>query len=563
MKFLDLYTDSACTQLYKSCPCYPIDYQSFVGTPTSITNPRTQKSHMAIGNIGGAWMSFNNVTPITGGTPAFSTADGYMDTPTTFYCKNGLHFTIAMQSREYGDLSISNIGIDDVRYSQGYSTTHRPNTVGYMYICAAEVNGTVYYGLTGFVTTGGYDNTWLPVLMSGSGFWADAFRKPFNYGAESVEDSGMGTGEIAHTGVGKSPEPTINFPTGTQGFHAYRINETALDELQGSLWGEGSTLAKSLWQKFLNSRHNPIHCIVACYRLPELFMPTGGASSGIHLGGINIPITRGTCQTVTLGIRDKWTVSMPIVNAPFDSWLDYYGVSIKISVPFCGEIVTSPEMIFGRPVHVTYRVDQANGNLSALVFSGYINSDHYILGELTGNAAYNIPVCGGDDGTLARIGAMGANIINTVEMFASGAQSFARTASTGSIPVGGTGSQVAQSLSNLKNLPDIVNPTFSTYTTNTNMSGSISACTNGRFYLDFLYANVAYGGYKEGSSQSNYARANGYPSYAIGVIKNFRYGYGEFFVIPDGWDIQGATDDEKAEIISYLETGVFVNGGQS
>lgn len=553
MKFLELYTDSACTQLYKVCPCYPIDYQSFRGTPTSITNPRTQKSYMAIGNIGGAWMNFSHVTPITGGTPAFSTADGYMDTPTTFYCKNGLHFTIKMQSQNYGDLSISNIGIDDVRYSQGMTITHRPNTVGYMYICAAEVNGTVYYGLTGFVTTGGFDTDWSPVLMSGSGFWADAFRKSFNYGTKP-DEGGQANGTIDHSKVGRSTVAPITFPTGTQGFHAYIITLTGLDELQGSLWGEGSTLAKSLWQKFLNSKHNPIHCIVGCYRLPTRFMPLRLQSSGVHLGGVNIPISSGNCYTTQLRISTLEPISTNVVNPPFDSWLDYYGVSIKISVPFCGTITAPAEKVFGKAVSVSYRVDQANGNLAALVYTGDYD---YILGELTGNVAYNIPVCGGDDGTLARLGAIGSNILSLADSFVTGAQQAFS---------GGASDKAEFALSTigkLRNVSDIIAPPFTTQVANCNMAGSVAACTNGIFYVEYLYANVAYAGYKEGNSESYYAQAVGYPSYAGGVVGDFNGGYGEFYVIPDGWDVTGATTQEKNEIINLLETGVFVNGSQS
>ena len=550
MKFLELYTDSACTQLYKVCPCYPIDYQSFSGKPTSITNPRTQKSYMAIGNINGAWMFFNNVTPITGGTPAFSTADGYMDTPTTFYCKNGIHFTITMQSREYGDLIINNIGIDDKLYSNGLSTTHRPGTVGYMYICAAEVNGTVYYGLTGFVTTGGFDTTWSPVLMSGSGFWAGAFRKSFNYGTKP-DEGGQANGTIPHSNVGRSTVAPSTFPTGAQGFHAYIITPTGLDELQGSLWGEGSTLAKSLWQKFLNSKHNPIHCIVGCYRLPTRFMPLRLQSSGVHLGGVNIPISSGNCYTTNLRIYTLPSISTEVINPPFDSWLDYYGVSIKIFIPFCGTITAPAEKIFGKAVSISYRVDQANGNLAALVYTG--NYD-YILGELTGNVAYNIPVCGGDDGTLARLGAIASNVISLGDSIMTSMQNAFSGRPTA---IGKSG------LSRMQNLSDIVAPPFNTQVANCNMAGSVAACTNGIFYVEYLYANVAYAGYKEGNSQSDYAQAVGYPSYAGGTVGDFNGGYGEFYVIPNGWDVTGATAQEKNEIINLLETGVFVNGSQS
>lgn len=542
MPYIQLYEDAACTQLYAALPTVPYTFREIRANPQNVTIGG--KTYKMIGHNDFPLMSGVDLMQ---SNPPFSSKRNRFPDGKTFYCKNGFHFTIK-EKLVSGDIytgSVTNVYIDSFLFNNGYTTTSEYALS--LYCIQVIINGELYYGFTQFYRN--QQNTdCFAVILAQDDFWSSTFRPPYEYGTKP-DEGGQATGKIDHSNVGRSTVAPNTFPTGAQGFHAYIITPAGLDELQGSLWGEGTTLAKSLWQKFLNSKHNPIHCIVGCYRLPTRFMPLRLQSSGVHLGGINIPISSGNCYTTQLRIYTLPSISTDIVNPPFDSWLDYYGVSIKISIPFCGTITAPAEKVFGKAVSISYRVDQANGNLAALVYTG--NYD-YILGELTGNVAYNIPVCGGDDGTLARLGAIASNALSVADSFVTGAQQAFS---------GGASEKAGFALSTvgkLRNVSDIIAPPFSTQVANCNMAGSVAACTNGIFYVEYLYANVAYAGYKEGNSQSGYAQAVGYPSYAGGAVGDFRGGYGEFYVIPNGWDVTGATTQEKNEIINLLETGVYV-----
>ena len=549
MKYIEVYNDAACKNLFGAFPCQTLDYGGISGTARGVN----MGGHLysCLGNINGNLFSFTS--PDTEGlAPAFLSTNNRFPNGKTFYTKSGFNFTIKETSTNYQDCTVTNLKYNTTQVAGNLGTQVQPNKTCALYFVEVHAFDTTYYGLTAFQRS---DNTssLFAAFLTTEDFWATSFRLSFNYGTKPNE-GGQATGKIDHSKVGRSTVSPSTFPTGAQGFHAYIITPTGLDELQGSLWGEGSTLAKSLWQKFLNSKHNPIHCIVGCYRLPTRFMPLRLQSSGVHLGGVNIPISSGNCYTTQLRIATLNPISTNVVDAPFDSWLDYYGVSVKISIPFCGTITAPAEKVFGKSVSVSYRVDQANGNFAALVYTGDYD---YILGELTGNVAYNIPVCGGDDGTLARLGAIASNALSLADSFVTGAQQAFS---------GGASEKAGFALSTvgkLRNVSDIVAPPFNTQVANRNMAGSVAACTNGIFYVEYLYANVAYAGYKEGNSQSDYAQAVGYPSYAGGTVGSFRGGYGEFYVIPNGWDVSGATAQEKNEIINLLETGVFVNGSQS
>lgn len=541
MKYIELYEDVNCTQLYGAFPTHPITYGYLSGSTVNVTI--SDKTYSIFGYVNNPAL-INNASVITANPPFLSVRNRYPNGK-TFYLKNGLHFTVTEKTTGYNKISDSYIGTQRItREAAMYTTT---DSVGSAFFIETIINNNVYYGLT-FFYINQTNTTITPMLLSTADFWEGTFRPPYDYGTKP-DEGGQATGNIEHSSVGRSTVAPNTFPTGAQGFHAYIITPTGLDELQGSLWGEGSTLAKSLWQKFLNSKHNPIHCVVGCYRLPTRFMPLRLQSSGVHLGGVNIPISSGNCYTTQLRIYTLPSISTDIVNPPFDSWLDYYGVSIKISIPFCGTITAPAEKVFGKTVSISYRVDQANGNLAALVYTG--NYD-YILGELTGNVSYNIPVCGGDDGTLTRLGAIASNALSIADSFVTGAQ---KAFSGGASEKAGF---ALSTVGKLRNVSDIIVPPFTTQIANCNMTGSIAACTNGIFYVEYLYANVAYAGYKEGSSQSSYAQAVGYPSYAGGTVGSFRGGYGEFYVIPNGWDVSGATAQEKNEIINLLETGVYV-----
>lgn len=359
-------------------------------------------------------------------------------------------------------------------------------------------------------------------------FWEAAKNTPYSYGTEPKDNGGQGIGDMTATGVHSSPIPSIGIPEGGRGLHLYKISPAGYQSLQSYLWGEGDTIAKSLWQKFQNKTHNPSNSVVACFRLPAAFMPSAGAAVGVQLAGVNLPTTGTNIIADTYYTHAEITLGAP--EPPFYSWLDYSGVTCKIGVPFCGEIAVPAEKVYGKAVTIKYRCDWFNGNIGAAVFA-----DDTIIAELTGNVAYNIPVSGGDTGTLDRIGALAAGALQIA------------AAETGAAAVAGIATAGA----------GVAGAQYKTYLNNSSTSGSVSSCANGVAYIEFIIPTTAYP-YK--ASQA-YAQAYALPAVDVsGTVADFEGGYGEFDVrrTADGAYIPNATDAEKDEIFRLLKEGVIV-----
>lgn len=440
------------------------------------------------------------------------------------YFKNGL--SAICQERAMSGSSNGAMQFDTLRYNgsivTGQDDESTVNDLNQVVVVGftLQYNGLTYLGFTKILNLAN-DRipSFEPYIMVESKFWLDALNPAYDYGTGTDITGGTGTGKISAESVGRSATPTAKLPTGGSGLHAYKINAAAFSSLQGFLWGEASTLAKSLWQKFVNKTHDPISCVVACYRLPSAFMPyIGSSAAGIQLAGTMLSPIAGSCLAVDLGIDDSVVLEFPRVEQPFQNFLDYTGISCKINVPFCGEFSAPVESVYGRTVRIYYRVDQQNGNIAA-----YVDADGIPLAELTGNCAYSIPVVGGDSGMLERIGAIAT----------AGLQLYAGNAA------GALGT--AASAAGVKHETQLVN---------SSLSGSVAACLNGRAYMIWTQTTTAY--------PAGYAANKGLPARsAYGAISSFS-GYGEFDVKIQDLNIPEATAAEKEEIVNLLRGGVIV-----
>lgn len=559
MAFIQFYLDSACTRLWAALPVTELEYSNTDSPPYTITIG--EKSYRYFDGYG---MRFRNVVAPTE-NPQFLTSRNSFPTATTLYCKNGLSFSITVSNNSGGNqyMQISQVRAGGVTLSIGQNLQDA-NPIK-MYLASIIYQGVTYIGFT--QPRVNWSSVVIPTAFIESSFWNSAFRPAYDYGTKPDGNGGQGEGRIPHTPIGFSTKPTISLPTGGHGLHAYRIDAMAYDDLQSYLWGQGSTLAKNLWQKFVNSKTNPAGCVVACYRLPALFMPSGTVTDGIKIAGVKMPRGSGIIREVVLGFTD-YAVKIGHVAAPFGSWADYCGATVTISIPLCGEFTAPLEKVWDKDVFVKYRVDLSNGNLVGMACSGTCANDgssysmEYILGEMSGNVAYNVPISGGDDGTLARIGAaigLASNVVsgvitsvqNVASTFAGGNGGSNMTPGEMSAVAGVRGGVgAAMTSSSLHSISDIVMPPFQAHLINPNLSGNMSACSNGIAYAEYQIACIAY--------PPNYGDVMGYPARSSGgLLRDFTGGYGEFYVSAD-FDIHGATYEEKEEIVALLESGVFV-----
>ena len=525
-KYIQFYRDAACKNLWAALPVTDLQY-GYTDTPPGNTPLIDGKSYKVFDGYG---QRIRNVT-MPSENPQFLSSRNSFPTATTLYCKNGLSFSITVTNNSGGNqfIQISQVKAGGVILSSGqnYGTANPIK----MYLASINYNGVTYIGFTQPITD--WSGVVIPTAFIEASFWDEAFRPAYDYGSKPDGDGGQGSGHLDDASITKGQQ-TGAMPTGGRGLHWYRMPTAGFNSVQDYLWGDVSgttavaTIVKSLWQKFQNKTHGPSQCIVGAYKLPSLFMPERGGASGVQLAGINLP-TSNTFVTSPGFVYKR--IDLGKQTPPFGSWLDYQGVTCKIGVPFCGEIACPVEAIWNKEVMIRYCCDQHNGNIVATVWAG----DH-VLGEMSGNVAYQVPVVGGDDGTLARLGALVGTAASAVAAIATDGASLA----VGGVVAGATSAAGAQ---------------HHTYVTNGNLSGGVSACINGVAYIDFIYPSTAY------PDEKAYADGYGFvASAAHGTVDGFKGGYGQFTVLKrdGGMMIPRATDAEKDEIIRLLETGVIV-----
>ena len=508
-----MYSDSACTQTFATGATIPITYDSIDAPPSSIVVDGKTYLYFT-----GRGQRIRGVSVLSGSAPILQSSKNRAPTTTTKYFKNGVRVRV-MESNNYSGenrIEFQSLYLNGNEIADGRAETSNKNLS--MYCIEFVYAGKTFIGFHDPVSAPD-PYTIEPIFCAELAFWEPALRKNYEYGSGTDSNGGQGDGAIPHTNIPLSSTPRRVVPFGGHGLHAYRINNQAYNSIQGYLWGESSTIAKALWQKFQNKTHNPTSCIVGCYSLPAEFMPSGSAASGVQLAGMLLTPISGTCQDVSqvLNFVDK-TYEFGKIDPPFGSWLDYSGVQIIIRIPFCGVIQAAAEYCIGKNITIRYRVDQLNGNLVCIIYA-----DGCVIAETSGNCAYNVPVSGGDDGTLQRLGAAVTGILQITAGNYAGALSSAAEAA-GAV--------------------------HQTQLVNSDMHGSMTACENRVPYIEWIYPTTAY--------TPDYPNANGLPCEFSGTLGSFSGGYGEFEVMPASLNIPEATAAEKEEIASLLRGGVIV-----
>lgn len=509
--YLQFYEDSACTRLWKTVPCVELLFNSIQGHGG-------QPGILTIGGIAYNYYDWEIRTIFIGAEEImlepFLTIHRPDEERRTVYCRNGFSMIIGSspQGTVFGDFRYNG---EPLPFANEDARSGRYWAIAFY----DAVTGKNYVGFTRDT-----DDTWSgtaeTIACVEVDFWNDAFRPSYDYGSGTDAAGGQGDGKIPHSDIPLTENPGRIMPFGGHGLHAYRVDLSAFNSIQGFLWGESSTIAKSLWQKFMNHTHTPVQCIVGAYSLPEPFMPSGAAASGVQLGGMMLKPIAGSCQDVTgaIGFLTTELYTFTTAPEPFHSWLDYTGIQAILHIPFCGTIQIAAEYVIKRKVQFRYRVDQLNGNVVAIVYAA-----GRVIAEISGNCAYTVPVSGGDDGTLQRLGAT----LSGVLQLAAG-------------NYGGALSSAAEAASAVHH----------TQLVNSDMHGSMTACENRVPYIEWIYPTTAY--------TPDYYRANGVPCEFSGTLSAFAGGYGEFEVLPASLNIPDATAAEKEEIAALLRGGVIV-----
>lgn len=505
--YIQFYLDSACTRLWTAVPADDFVYSS-IGGHGGLPGSLTLGDHTYNYYDDSLPTLFYDAQEIR--SNPFLTINRAEPTK-TIYCKNGFSMQIGSSpsGTVFGNFQYNGVPLP---FSDQGAATGRYWMIAFF----DETSGKNYIGFTRQLS-----DTWEiytpPIACMETDFWTSAFRPPYDYGGKDDPDGGQGSGHYNHTGVSDSSTPLGIMPTGGRGLHYYKINGDAYRSLQGYLWGDASTIGKSLWQKFINRTHTPISCVIGCFALPDAFAPAGGGSDPIQIAGVRLSPIAGSCMSFDPGISTL-ELTFPAQSGADKCFTDYSHTTCKLYVPYCGTIPIPMELALDRVIKVRYRVDQANGNLCVCVWAG-----DCVVGELSGNCAYQIPVIGGDDGSLDVLGSTITGLIQISSGDYRGA---------------------------LQSGAEALTAQHTTQIVNGDLSGAVSRCSLRRPYIEYTRNANTY--------TPGYFRTVGIPARIAGTLSSFAGGYGEFDTQISSADIPGATGDEIAEITSLLREGVFV-----
>lgn len=354
---------------------------------------------------------------------------------------------------------------------------------------------------------------------------------------DGTPDGGYGSGTANKGDATAGTVPTHPIVSG-RGVHYMLVNDAQLADFSDHMWGRGTGVFETLWQKWENYKFNPMAGVLTCHALPTAFYPAvAGAASSISIAGTSVPVS---CTSVAIGIVEQvYTESLADI-LQYGSFLDFDYLQIFAHIPFCGICEIPPSACIGGSVKFIYRCDILTGNVACWVCTTDRFGATHQINCLTGNCAYIVPITGNDNGMSAIIGALSSNLTAMVGSFEKGAQAFA----TGGSPRAG-GVSAAGSTANALRMATAQKHT----TVAGNVSGSVAILSNMHLFLDITYANPSY--------PSTMLDVRGTPSDRGGSVGTFSGTYTEFSdVHADG--IPGATEEEKRMIETALKQGVFV-----
>lgn len=134
---------------------------------------------------------------------------------------------------------------------------------------------------------------------------------------------------------------------------------------------------------------NPIDYIVSCKLFP--FAPATGSAQVIGLGGISTGVSSAIFADNSVILLD---MGSQVVQPKYNSWLDYKPyTSVKLYVPYCGEMDLDPAIWMGKTCRVLIAVDIETGACTAMVFRG-----NTIFGTMEGVMGFDIQLFGARQG---------------------------------------------------------------------------------------------------------------------------------------------------------------------
>lgn len=284
--------------------------------------------------------------------------------------------------------------------------------------------------------------------------------------------------------------------------------------------------SSSVWQSLINifsGSRDPLNAIISCNDLPidPAFIPKG-ADKATKLASVDItgsrfyPVTQRyiAFQMATFNIKEVWGNDK-----------DYTGTNIQIWLPYIGMKTLDPIDVIGATLTVEYKVDLYTGDLVAAIFSAKTVKENTVnfsglIASFSGNCARPLP--------LARINNDGfmKSLVGTAALAA----------------VNPTAGMVGAAVG-------LATASRPLELFNTSVAGAEGALLYQRCYL-IVHRDIPV--YAE-----HWREMQGVPQSGYRWLRTLS-GYTEVADV-DLEPLTGATEAEKAEILTYLTNGVYIN----
>lgn len=318
----------------------------------------------------------------------------------TYYLKGGKKIVTAARTDEtaedqwaitlYAQLYVGNTIVAGVSVPQ--FTTENPANHAADYsikFCSIINDGVQYYG---FCASDAPDTNVICCFVS-ENFFDESIAKPYEGGADGSDPaSGFGDNDTESENCTRIGGLGGILAGAGHGLHVYELNQAAYSELLNNMLSKNIDLAisRKIWDLS--------DSIISVHRLPVLNR-SQTATTVIVTGGFdNIVINTGVCKMDSSNIItvDSQPVQIGTIKGDF---LDYTETKAVLYLPFCGSVPISIQDIMQGSIRVLYEIDIVQGNCVANVYTTNYQGREKLQGCYSGNCAYRIPLMGSSDGS--------------------------------------------------------------------------------------------------------------------------------------------------------------------
>lgn len=381
----------------------------------------------------------------------------------------------------------------------------------------------------------------------------------------------------------------------------YLLNSEQLMTLGVNLWQSWLTPNTDVWMNFFLPYGQDFGTlnIAACmdyiislrvypFEFPLEFFVS--SSNGLRMGtghtdflGTSVAILKSQIYSLDLGTCEVKP------EVPYNDFRDMYNASVMLYLPYCGTVELNPAEVMYRTLHAYYYIDVQSGGCTAVVTCNG-DSGEYNIAAKSGQIGFSIPLTATNAGQLAAqtmkdavqtVSTIGGFVFDTFGEITKAAGTAISILGSGNSSMDGLPSNLGSKETTLSSSSRMGENMFNTATSLANqaldrlsrsgigmpmLSGGTGA--EAMMFPDCVYLQIRRGKY---AKPVNYPHSQGHLNGSSNKISYYAGAFKGTPTIPGeykgkglckfaGVDTTGLTchDDERAEIVALLESGIYI-----